>query len=234
MNNNSLKLYHEIMKKGWIDRNEHSLLWYCVEDEEARDELDLMGKELGFEIIQAQDRIYMVPTQDNDLFLKNNVDYRSDIKANNEVKSRDLYLLNYLAIFILFTFFKGEGADALVRDFITKEELIKEFTEHCENVVKKGVDGETKADDYSDNFLLLANDWLSKKEGDSASRRIEDRYGVINKILLKFDKDDLFVDADGRIKPSKKTKDLMPYVLRKDRVQMINQWIEEEQDATNK
>ena len=100
--------------------------------------------------------------------------------------------------------------------------------------MKKGVDGEKKADDYSDNFLLLANDWLSKKEGDSASRRIEDRYGVINKILLKFDKDDLFVDADGRIKPSKKTKDLMPYVLRKDRVQMINQWIEEEQDATNK
>ena len=40
--------------------------------------------------------------------------------------------------------------------------------------------------------------------------------------------------ADGRIKPSKKTKDLMPYVLRKDRVQMINRWIEEEQDATDK
>ena len=36
MNNNSLKLYHEIMKKGWIDRNEHSLIWNCVEDEDAR------------------------------------------------------------------------------------------------------------------------------------------------------------------------------------------------------
>ena len=46
MNNNSLKLYHEIMKKGWIDRNEHSLIWNCVEDEDARDELDQMGKEL--------------------------------------------------------------------------------------------------------------------------------------------------------------------------------------------
>lgn len=119
MNNSALKLFHELMKKGWIDRNDNSLMWNLVEDNEARDELDQMGIELGFEIIQAQDRIYMVPTQDNDLFLKNNVDYRADIKATNEVRSRDLYLMNYLAIYILFIFFKGEGVDALTRDFTT-------------------------------------------------------------------------------------------------------------------
>ena len=107
MNNSALKLFHELMKKGWIDRNDNSLMWNLVEDNEARDELDQMGIELGFEIIQAQDRIYMVPTQDNDLFLKNNVDYRADIKATNEVRSRDLYLMNYLAIYILFIFFKS-------------------------------------------------------------------------------------------------------------------------------
>ena len=90
-----------------------------------------MGAELGFEIMPAQNRIYMVPTQDNDLFLKNNIDYRSDIKAGNDVRTRDLYLLNYLAIYILYIFFKGEGSEALVTDFITKEELIKEFTDHC-------------------------------------------------------------------------------------------------------
>lgn len=101
MNNSALKLFHELMKKGWIDRNDNSLMWNLVEDNEARDELDQMGIELGFEIIQAQDRIYMVPTQDNDLFLKNNVDYRADIKATNEVRSRDLYLMNYLAIWMI-------------------------------------------------------------------------------------------------------------------------------------
>lgn len=234
MNNNSIKLYHELMKKGWIDRNDNSLIWNLVEDDFVRDELYQMGKELGFEIIQAQDRLYLVPTQDNDLFLKNNVDYRADIKASNDVKSRDLYLMNYLAIFILYTFFKGEGVDAMVRDFITKEELIKEFTEHCEGAVQKGMDGDEKAEDYSDNFYTLANDWLSKKEGDVVSRRMEDKYGVVNKIILKFRADELFTEEDGRIKPTKKTKDLMPYVLRKDRVQMINQWIEEGENATDK
>ncbi len=235
MNTNALKLFHELMKKGWIDRNDNSVIWNHVEDMEARDELDQMGKELGFEILQAQDRIYMVPTQDNDLFLKNNVDYRADIKASNEVKTRDLYLMNYLAIYILYLFFKGEGKDVQVREFITKGELIKEFTTHCQNVRRDGVDEDDKTNDYSENFHMLAEDWMSKKEGDPVSRKMDDRYGIINKIFLKFRADELFAeDSDGRIRPTKKTKDLMPYVLRKDRIQMINGWIEEENDASDK
>ena len=235
MNKNALKLYHELMKKGWIDRDENSVLWSFVEDPEARDELDQMGAELGFEIMPAQNRIYMVPTQDNDLFLKNNIDYRADIKASNDVRTRDLYLLNYLAIYILYIFFKGEGSEALVRDFITKEELIKEFTDHCLSVTQKGVDGEDKAEDFSESFYMLAEDWLGKKEGDPTSRRVDDRYGVINKIILKLRADDLFVEGDdGRVTPTKKTKDLMPYVLRKERVQVINAWIEGDSHATDK
>lgn len=235
MNKSALKLYHELMKKGWIDRDDNSVLWGFVEDPEARDELDQMGAELGFEIIPAQNRIYMVPTQDNDLFLKNNIDYRSDIKAGNDVRTRDLYLLNYLAIYILYIFFKGEGSEALVRDFITKEELIKEFTDHCLSVTQKGVDGEDKAEDFSESFYMLAEDWLGKKEGDPTSRRVDDRYGVVNKIILKLRADDLFVEGDdGRVAPTKKTKDLMPYVLRKERVQVINAWIEGDSHATDK
>lgn len=235
MNCNSIKLYHELMKKGWIDRNENSVVWNYAEDLEAREELDQMGDELGFEILQAQNRLYLVPTEENDLFLKNNVDYRSDIKATSDVRSRDLYLLNYFAIYVLFLFFKGEGTDAQVRDFITKDELIKEFTEHCEDVTQKGIDGDDKKEDFSENFLMLAEDWLSKKEGDKTSRKIEDRYGVVNKIMLKFRADELFYEDDGEIiRPTRKTKDLMPYVLRKDRVHEINSWIEEERHATDK
>ena len=235
MNCNSIKLYHELMKKGWIDRNENSVVWNYAEDLEAREELDQMGDELGFEILQAQNRLYLVPTEENDLFLKNNVDYRSDIKATSDVRSRDLYLLNYFAIYVLFLFFKGEGTDAQVRDFITKDELIKEFTEHCEDVTQKGIDGDDKKEDFSENFLMLAEDWLSKKEGDKTSRKLEDRYGVVNKIMLKFRADDLFYEDEGEIiRPTRKTKDLMPYVLRKDRVHEINSWIEEEHHATDK
>lgn len=235
MNKSALKLYHELMKKGWIDRNDNSVIWSYVEDQEARDELDQMGSELGFEIVPAQNRIYIVPTQDNDLFLKNNIDYRADIKASSEVRARDLYLLNYLAIYILYLFFKGEDSEALVRDFITKEKIIEEFTKHCITTTQKGIDGDDSTEDFSENFYMLAEDWLGKKEGDPASRRIDDRYGVVNKILLKMRADDLFVESeDGRVAPTKKTKDLMPYVLRKERVQVINSWIEGDEHATDK
>ena len=228
MNKNALILFHELMKKGWIDRNENSLSWRYSENPDVTDELEQMGKELGFEILKAQDRIYLVPTQDNDFFLKNNIDFRSDIKATNEIKSRDLYLLNYLAIYVLFLFFRGQGNDAQVRDFITKEELIKDFSEHCKSVIGTEINDIDRTDDYSENFHMLAEDWLAKKEGDPASRKMEDRYGVVNKILLKFKADELFTsDESGIIRPTKKTKDLMPYVLRKDRIQMINNWIGE-------
>lgn len=235
MNKNTLILFHELMKNGMVDRNENSLMWSRVEDPDARDELDQMGKELGFEILQAQDRIYMVPTQDNDLFLKNNVDYRADIKAGNDIRNRDLYLLNYLAIYILYLFFRGDGNDMQVIPFITKEELIKEFTEHCQSVTREEIDENDRTDDYSENFHTLAEDWLSKKEGDPTSRRKEDRFGVVNKIINKFEADGLFTaDESGIIRPTKKTKDLMPYVLRKDRVQMINEWIDGENHASDK
>lgn len=125
--------------------------------------------------------------------------------------------------------------DALTRDFITKEELIKEFTKHCQDVTRDDIDKDDKTDDYSENFHMLAEDWLSKKEGEITSKRIDDRYGVVNKILLKFKADELFLeDEGGRIRPTKKAKDLMPYVLRKDRVQTINSWIEEENHASDK
>jgi ABC-type multidrug transport system ATPase subunit len=117
----------------------------------------------------------------------------------------------------------------------TKEELIKEFTKHCQDVTRDDIDKDDKTDDYSENFHMLAEDWLSKKEGEITSKRIDDRYGVVNKILLKFKADELFLeDEGGRIRPTKKAKDLMPYVLRKDRVQTINSWIEEENHASDK
>ena len=227
MNSAVYRLFHDLMKKGYIDRNDSSVVWTYAEDADVRDELDTMGTELGFEIIQSQDRLYLVPTQDNDLFLKNNTDYRADIKGS-EVRSRDLYLMNYLAIYILYLFFNGEGTDAMTRDFITKEELIGEFTKHCESVTGKLPDSDDTNDDYSENFISLAEVWLGKREGDALSKRVDDRYGIVNKILLKFKADELFVEEDDRIKPTRKVMDLMPYVLRKDRISTINKWIEGE------
>ena len=223
-------LFYTLMKKnGWIDRSADPQAWEYWQDTEGQSELETLGNELGFEMYPAGRKVYLIPTLDNDLFLKNNVDYRADISADNEVKLRDLYLLNYLAIYLLFLLFRGEGSNAVALPFITKEKLIEEFNQHCINATKKEINEGTVQAEYSENFLQLANMWLGKAEGEPKSRKMAEKYGCINRLLVKFRADGLFEEQDDIIHPTDKLKDLMPYFLRKTRITDINNWIAQEQ-----
>ncbi len=225
MNRNTVEVFHALMKKGWIDRREDAVMWSFAEDPEVLEELEDFKEVMGIDLHRAGDRLYMIPTQENDLFLKNNVDFRADIST--QARSRELYMLNYLAIYIIYLFFSGEGRDPRCRDFITKEELIAQFTSHCKSVEAAGVEGENKVKDYSANFIQLASGWLSKIDGAEDSTKLDCKYGIVNKLLIKFRKDEIFDVEDGQIKPTRKMRDLMPYFLRKDRIAEIQNWIKE-------
>ncbi len=228
MKRQTVEVFHELMKKGWVDRSETPEIWRYLEDPELLEEMDVLKAGIGFEILRRGDRIYLIPTQDNDLFLKNNVDFRKDISADNEVRTRDIYLMNYFSIFLIYVFYHGEGADPKCREFISKEDLVKEFSDHCKACIgnAESVDGRT---DYAENFVQLANAWLSKTEGIQESRKFGEKYGVLNRLLIKFNKehDDLFREEAGIIRPSRKLDDLIPYFLRKDRIEEIQGWISE-------
>lgn len=227
MKKQTVEVFHALMKKGWIDRSENVDVWRYFEDPDVQEELETMKDGLCFELIRSGDRIYLVPTQDNDLFLKNNVDFRKDISASNEVRTRDLYLMNYFSIYLLYMFYHGEGTDPKCREFISKENAIKEFSDHCRACVK-GADNAGQTD-YSDNFLQLANNWLSKTDGAADSMKFGERYGILNRLLVKFnaEHDDLFYIESGNIRPSRKLDNLMPYFLRKDRIGEMQEWIKE-------
>ena len=235
MKRNTVEVFHALMKKGWVDRRDNPEIWSMLEDQDVLEELDDFKAGMGIDIIRVGDRIYMVPTQDNDLFLKNNVDYRSDISAGNEVRTRDLYLFNYLSIYLIYLFFSGEGSDPCSREFLKKSELVSLFTTHCENVTSDVI-GERSQTEYSDNFIALANAWLSKLDGDPASKKFDQKYGIVNRLMVKYKNDELFeLSDDDLIRPTRKLKDLMPYFLRKDRVSDIQNWIKEaDSDAADK
>lgn len=225
MNRSSAEIFKKLLKKGWLDRRDDALIWNALDDEEVISDIDVLKATFCFDTLRVGDRFYLIPTQDNDLFLKNNVDYRKDIKAGNETRTRDLYLLNYLAIYIIFLFFKGEGSNSQCREFITKEELVVQFTKHC--LETESPDAENQ-NDFSESFVALAQDWLSKTEGNLDSTKVTtEKYGVVNKILLKFKVDGLFEEVEGKILPTRKMIDLMPYWLRKERINEINIWMEE-------
>ncbi|MBR6475382.1 MAG: hypothetical protein IKS98_08020 [Lachnospiraceae bacterium] len=229
MNDGTLKLYRELLKKGYISQRDSQVLWNYVEDVDIYDELCEMGKVLDFDIIRAQGRIYIVPTENNEIFLKNRMDYRADLKTS-EIRNRDLYLFNYFEIYLIYLFFRGENADAQVMTFITRDDLIKTFTEHCKTITSQSIDDDDSTNAYSENFRLLAENWLGKKEGDPASRKIEDRNGIVNRVMIRLKADELFnITESGIIRPTTKLIDLMPYVLRKERVGEINNWFEKEE-----
>ena len=228
MNRKTVEVFHGLMKNGWIDREEDEQLWTYVKDAEVLEELEEFKAVMGIDLFRSGNRLYMIPTQDNDLFLKNNMDYRRDIQADNEVRKPDIYLMNYLSVYLIYLFFSGEDNDPQSRDFISCEELISRFTEHCKLAEKEDVEQETE---YSENFRKLAAVWLGKVEGEPQSQKIAHKYGVLNRILRKYKKDELFMlGDDGLIRPTRKMKDLMPYFLRKDRVAEIQNWIKGGED----
>jgi hypothetical protein len=235
MNRKTVEVFHALMKNGWIDRREDHIIWSYADDVEIQEELEEFKAVMGIDLFRAGDRLYMIPTQDNDLFLKNNVDYRRDIKADNTVRTRDLYLMNYLSIYLIYLFFNGEGSDPLCREFISKEDFVALFTDHCKSVEKTSLEGDDKEQDYSDNFRQLASAWLSKLDGELSFQKFDNKYGIVNRILNKYKTDELFdVGDDDLIRPTRKMKDLMPYFLRKDRIIEIQNWIkEEESNAAN-
>ena len=222
MNRKTVFVFHMLMKRGWIDRREDAAAWEAYQEPEVQTELHDFGDELGFDLWRTGDRLYLVPTQDNDLFLKNNVDYRRDIKANNEVRMRDIYLLNYMAVYLLYVFFSGDGNDPRARDFMTKEDITAAMATHCEAVTKTPL--EDSQNEYSENFRKLAEDWLSKLEGEPEDTKMNTRYGCLNRLLYKLRADDLFTEQQV-LRPTQKLCDLMPYFLRKDRIARIREWV---------
>lgn len=227
MKKQTAAVFHALMKKGWVDRAENAEMWRYYEDPDVQEEMEVLQDGLGFALIRSGDRIYLVPTQENDLFLKNNVDFRKDISADKEIGRNDIYLMNYFSIYLLYMFYHGEGTDPKCREFISCEDAVQEFSEHCRACIQGGENaGQT---DYSDNFLQLAHTWLSKTDGDRDSRKFKEKYGILNRLLVKFnaEHDDLFYVEAGNIRPSRKLDDLMPYFLRKERISQMQKWIGE-------
>lgn len=230
MKKESAELFHALMRKGWIARDDDPAIWHAYDDTEVREDMETLGESLGFELVRSSDRLYLVPTLDNDLFIKTNKDYRDDISAPNEVRLRDIYLLSYLAVYLIYTFYHGEGADPKCRNFISVDDFVTEFTRHCKACTENlNTDDEAQKNDYSADFIQLANTWLQKTEGKPESKKFVDKYGVLNRLLIKFDAkhDDLFFVDDGNIRPTKKLDDLIPYFLRKERVTEIHSWMKE-------
>lgn len=232
MNPKAVRIFKIFIKnEGCFRRQDDPLLWDSFEDEDVLCALDILKAELDFDIHRVGNRAYLIPNQENELFSQTNADFRRDIKASPDQKIIDLYLLNYLCVYLLYEFFHGEGSEPLTRDFILRDDFIELFTNHCKQVCSSELDVESSELEYGINFQKLAQIWLGKKYGDPDSRVFTNMTGCLNRIMIKLKQEGLFFVEDDKITPTQKAKDLMPYFLRRERVVTIHQYLEEHKDA---
>ena len=207
MNRETGMVFRQLMQRGWIDRSADTASWEAFMNTDVQDELSILGEEIGYDLFHTGDRVYLIPTDDG-ILQKNNADLRRDVKGQSTDKE-NIYLISYLAMFVLYIFFRGED-ERVNRNLITKEDLITEFTEHCKQCISVNKTEESD-EQYSRSFMALAQRWIAKTTGEKDSQSFSDKYGCIFRLMAKFKADDLFVEGQGdTIKPTQKTKDLMP------------------------
>lgn len=217
----SLRLFAKLMEKGYITREQDSSFYedYC--DAEIASELAIMEQELDFTLYRTNGRLYLLPNSSNELFSQDNSDFRRSV--GNE-KLEELYLLNYMAIFLLHELYGGKGNTLQTRYYIKESDFLTEFTQHCEQVRADGEALKSAAAQYSMDFLRLADNWLAKRGDESNS--VDTKHGCFMKIIRKFRDEELLYDADGVWKPTVKLNDLMPYYLSQNRIAEIHAILE--------
>lgn len=217
----SLKLFAKLMEKGYITREQDSSFYedYC--DAEIASELAIMEQELDFTLYRTNGRLYLLPNPSNELFSQDNNDFRRSV--GNE-KLEELYLLNYMAIFLLHELYGGKGNILQTRYYIKESDFLTEFTQHCEQIRADGEALKSAAAQYSMDFLRLADNWLAKRGDESNSA--DTKHGCFMKIIRKFRDEELLYDADGVWKPTVKLNDLMPYYLSQNRIAEIHAILE--------
>lgn len=218
----SLKLFAKLMENGYITREQDREYYENSCDVETASELSIMEQELDFTLYRTNGRLYLLPNPDNELFSQDNRDFRRSVGSNEKLEK--LYLLNYMAMFLLHELYGGKGNTLQTRYYIKESDFLNEFTKHCEQIRSDGEALKNASAQYSIDFLRLADNWLAKRGDESNSS--DTKHGCFAKIIKKFHDEELLYDADGVWKPTVKLNDLMPYYLSQNRISEIHTILE--------
>lgn len=220
MNVKTAKLFKALLKNGYIEKEDDTELFSSYYEDDVSDELALLQREFDFSLYPTVRRLYLIPNQSNELFLQNNTDYRRSV--GSDAKLLDLYLYNYLAIFILHSMYGGKGNNLETRELFVVTQMIAEFSEHCKKIRDASNHYENVTENYSIEFCKIADKWLSKRN-DIDTNSVDTMNGTIMKVIRKFREEELIYESEPNIyKPTQKLSDLMPFFLRQERVAEVN------------
>lgn len=215
----ALKIYKKLLEKGQIKDTEDKDLYYDLKNVEIREELELIAKELDFELVFVPHAVYLVPKVENNLMGFSMKDIRESIKK--DARLIDAYLECYIIMTILYMFYGGKNKNPKQRDFIQIKDIIEKLDETLNNI--NGEEAEKIEERFSINFIQMSGYWRAKVLKDE--NKLKTRYGTVLSAcnLLRNEKLIIFTDNNTEIRPTPKLDDLMQYYyLNQDRIYEIN------------
>ena len=215
----ALKILKKLLEKGQISDTEDKELYYDFKETETRDSLEIIAKELEFNLITAPHTVYLVPNIDNNLIGFSLKDIRESIKR--DARQIDTFLECYIIMTILYMFYGGKNKNPKQADFLQVKDIVGKLDETLSNTPKE--EQEQIDERYSINFTEMSEYWRAKALIEE--NKLKTRTGTVLAAcrFLKNEKLVVITDDDTEIRATKKLDDLMEYYyLSEDRIYEIN------------
>jgi len=221
MMHSALQIYSKLLKSGEISSQADSELYLLYRKEEVREVLSELEEELGFELLEVGQTIYMIPNLDNEALSYSMKELRESISSNASLT--DAYLQTYIIMMIFYLFYGGKNNNPVQRDFLQVKVLIEELDKRLDSYLSQDMTAEQFEDEHSINFSKIAEFWSNKQVYDAG--KLKTKEGTIMKACRQLEKEKLIrlVEENREIRPTKRLQDVfINYYLNEDRVQEIH------------
>ncbi len=223
----ALKVFRILLENGQLDRDANEELFIEYLNPEVMECLNQFEEEMDCRIVRYGNIIYLIPSCENKLLGYRTKDQREWIGANARLS--DVFLMDYIAMFILYLFYAGKNKNPKQREFLRLTTLVEELDRRFASILSADKDETTKLEEhYSINFLRIAELWASKKAFEE--KKLSTKMGMVLRVcrLLELERLVRIVDDEKEIRTTRKLDDLMiNYYLNDNRVQEVREIFEE-------
>lgn len=225
MMKDALQIYSKLLKDGQLSSQSDYELFFEYKKEEVREALSIMEEELGFELLDVGQTVYMIPNLENELLSYTMKEFRESISSSANMI--DAYLQTYIIMIIFYLFYGGKNNSPIQREFLQVTDLIQELDKRVEGYSSKIEMLDQYEGEYSINFEKIAELWSNKQVYEEG--KLKTKTGTVIKACRLLEKEKLIklLEEGREIRPTKRLTDLfINYYLSEERICEIHQLFE--------
>jgi hypothetical protein len=176
---------------------------------EVRADLDILGEEMGFMLIEMRSKVYLVPRSDSDLLALSIREIRE--RESRSDRMIDVFLQCYIIMTILWMCYGGKNINPKRVTFLQTKDIVDMLDERFRNAIATQEASDLE-NSYEINFPQIAEHWGAMQVDDPHNpNRRKTKKGVIMSTcrLLESQKLLIILDEGREIRPTNRLDDLM-------------------------